>query len=126
MTERLARHITLLIIAAGSILLFLVVGFLALGFSWDSLSRQGSELPVGFVVMLIAFLLLGVLIILGAFFKLPLHILTAVALLFLIASLFSAPVLDYDASEASFVLLFLAPLIFYYVVRIVGRRRTPK
>jgi len=105
--------------AAGAILLLGGFGFLALVFSWDRLSTEGSVLDALLVVVIVFFFLIGVLIILGAFFKPPLHILSAITLVFVGSVFFSASF--YDFSELVPYLLFLAPLIFYYVVRFVKR-----
>jgi len=116
MTEIKARHIALIVIAAEVILATLYWGLSIL----DELEYNdyydfyGEELFPGFVVFCIL-TMIGIVIILSAFYKIPFYILRlleiTLAIIFFIAMVIN---LDFEPIILLICLAILAPQIFYY------------
>ena len=124
MNEQLARHITLAIVGIGSILLFCALWLLFTAFGLTGPYMIRNEFPIEYMILIALFVALGILIILGAFYKLPLHILSVIGVLCTAYAFISS--FNFDSGSAVFSLLLLVPLLFYYSVRFVTRNKKPK
>ncbi|MHB1454648.1 MAG: hypothetical protein ACYCYM_11955 [Saccharofermentanales bacterium] len=119
MSECKARHISLTMIAAEAILLFLFYCLVVLNTNLSQLSVQGAKPPIDMLISLLIFLCIGIFIVLGVFYKTPYHLLaileiTLTAMLMLSGSGFHILLIV-------FYMVVLAPLIFYYAIRIWNR-----
>lgn len=118
MNEVKARYISLTVIAAEAILLFLLYCLVVLNTSISHLSLQGAELPFDMIVSLLVFLCIGTLIVLSAFNEVPYHILSILEVAFIVLLMTSS---SFHILLIVFYMVVLAPLIFYYAIRVWNR-----
>lgn len=118
MSECKARYISLTVIAEEAILLFLLYCLVVLNTNLSQLSIQGAVLPFDVVISLLVFLCIGILIVLGAFYKIFFYILTLLEIA-LIILLFSGSA--FHILLLVFSMVVLAPLVFYYAIGIWNR-----
>jgi hypothetical protein len=121
MTEPRARHACLLIVAVEWLLLCLTYGLVLLGMSWDlifSASGPPFELWVGSGMVV----LVGAGVVMGAFRRLPVHILAAFSLCWA-AVVTLPPFTQPSLFQVVIALLVVAPYLMYYVVAVRLRMR---
>ena len=116
MNEIKARYISLTVIALEAILLFFPLSFIFLGMALSELTIQGKKPPFTVIIFLAIYLAIGVLIVLSAFYKIPFYILIVIETLLL--ALWCISVNFYPIFIIP-CLVFLVPIIFYCIVRIV-------
>jgi len=108
MSEETARYIALISAAAKSIFAFALYSFIFIGMRMPYMSVEGNRVPADIIIALYIFLCIGALIIWGAFNKIAFYILTAIETLVLFLIFTSWPLS----------IIFFAPEIFYYIMRI--------
>uniref|UniRef100_S0DGA6 Uncharacterized protein n=1 Tax=termite gut metagenome TaxID=433724 RepID=S0DGA6_9ZZZZ len=115
MTESQARHIALMVIAVEAILVFALYGMLMLAFGLPSMAVEGGTVPIEVVVFILIVAGVGGLIVLGAFFRIPFHVLTTVGIAL------TGYLMVLSAFQPITIAIFLAmliPQLFYYAMRI--------
>lgn len=115
MSECKARYISLTVIAVEAILAHLLYSLLILNMNLSELSIQGAKLDFNMVISLFIFICIGIFIVLGVFYKIFYYILTmievALTAFIILGSAFHIVLIF-------FAFVVLAPLIFYYAIRI--------
>lgn len=117
MNEIKVRNISLIVISFEAIIAFGLFGFMVLGTYLPLISIQGNNLPLGVVMFLLIFLLIGIFIILSVFSKFVFYIFTVVEVAFIIYIIF---VSSFNIICILFSIAIIAPQIFYYVAKKSG------
>ena len=115
MTEKRARHASLIVIALEVGLLFVAYWLYWISWAMYTLTIQGNKPSVEMILLLLFFFIVGVLVILSAFFKIPFYVLSIGTIILM--GLYVVYASFYI--EAIFIcLIALVPQISYYSVRL--------
>ena len=121
MNENKARYISLIVIALEAVLAFFLYGMVFWEMHLPELAIQGNKPPVGMIAFLLIFLVIGILIILSVFFKIPFYIFTVFEIM---TMAFYTVIYTFNVGAILPCLIVLAPHIFYYIVRIKSSSKT--
>jgi len=114
-TEKRARHASLIVIALEVGLLFVAYWLYWISWAMYTLTIQGNKPSVEMILLLLFFFIVGVLVILSAFFKIPFYVLSIGTIILM--GLYVVYASFYI--EAIFIcLIALVPQISYYSVRL--------
>ena len=119
MKESRARYISLIIIASETILAFFLYGTVTLGMYTSSLGVQGSKLPGEVIIFLLVFTLIGIFVILGAFFKWAFYVFSLFEIAFVVYIIVSS---SFFLTNIIVYMIILAPQITYCILSVFLRK----